>query len=83
MGKNNMCTFYRIVGPDLKSIATGLTSLVLAGLGMLPGPIIVGFIVDSSCRIWQKDKCGDKTFCQLYKTDDFRFKIHVAMGGVK
>ena len=52
-------------------------------LGLLPGPIIVGSIVDSSCDLWQTKSCGEKGFCLLYDTDSLRWKLHLYAGIIK
>ncbi|OQV15397.1 Solute carrier organic anion transporter family member 4C1 [Hypsibius exemplaris] len=79
---------YRLVDPDLKAMSTGLLLLITSAFGYLPAPIFVGAIVDSTCRLWQTSSCGEKKFCLLYDTDEFRWKFLItavcikAVGGV-
>ncbi|OQV15418.1 Solute carrier organic anion transporter family member 4C1 [Hypsibius exemplaris] len=74
---------YRIVDPDLKSLATGFSTLLMSAFGFLPGPILAGAIVDSTCKLWQVKSCGEKGFCLIYDTDDLRWKLHLVIGSVK
>lgn len=75
--------FGSVVDLDLKSMASGLSAMVMAALGFLPAPIVVGALVDTTCRLWQTKPCGEKGFCLLYNTDEFRWKLHVFAGVVK
>ncbi|XP_055338452.1 solute carrier organic anion transporter family member 2A1-like [Paramacrobiotus metropolitanus] len=71
---------FRIVDYDLKSLANAVSSLLMALFGFLPAPIIVGRLIDSACRLWQVDSCGNRGACWIYKADEFRWKLHVAVG---
>ncbi|GAV05454.1 hypothetical protein RvY_15586 [Ramazzottius varieornatus] len=79
----SVMTQYQVVGKELKSMATGLQVLLWSALGLMPGPIIVGTIVDSACDLWQTKSCGEKGFCLLYDTDSLRWKLHLYAGIIK
>lgn len=40
-----------------------------------PGPIIYGYIIDSTCLVWNY-KCGNRGNCQLYDPDEFRYHLN-------
>lgn len=65
----------RIVDPDLKNLCAGVTSVLVAAFGLLPAPIFVGAIVDSTCRLWQTKPGGGRGYCLFYDTDQFRWKF--------
>lgn len=41
----------------------------------IPYPVVYGFIVDSTCLIWEKT-CGKTGNCWLYDIDKFRYRLH-------
>ncbi|OQV15393.1 Solute carrier organic anion transporter family member 4C1 [Hypsibius exemplaris] len=71
---------FRIVDVDLKSLASGVTTVVMSAFGMLPAPIVLGKLIDSSCRLWQIDSCGTRGACWIYNADEFRWKLHAIVG---
>ncbi|OQV15395.1 Solute carrier organic anion transporter family member 5A1 [Hypsibius exemplaris] len=74
---------FRLVDYDLKSLANGMSSVLMSLFGFLPAPIIAGAIIDTACRYWQKSPCGDKGSCLLYNADQFRWKLHIIVGCIK
>ncbi|XP_055338490.1 solute carrier organic anion transporter family member 74D-like [Paramacrobiotus metropolitanus] len=74
---------YRLVSSDLKAMSTGLISLLTSAFGYLPAPIFVGAVVDSTCRLWEKTSCGEHKFCQLYDTDQFRWRFLLTAACIK
>ncbi|XP_055331984.1 solute carrier organic anion transporter family member 74D-like isoform X2 [Paramacrobiotus metropolitanus] len=74
---------FRIVDIDLKSMANGMTALLMAGLGFLPGPIIAGALFDSTCTLWQMRDNGETGYCLLYNTDAMRWKFHLFFASVR
>ena len=38
-------------------------------LSFVPGPLILGSIIDSSCLLWGKDDCGNQGNCLEYDVD--------------
>ncbi|CAC5359883.1 unnamed protein product [Mytilus coruscus] len=41
----------------------------------LPGPLISGGLIDSTCLVW-KESCGVRGSCAIYDNDVFRLKLH-------
>ncbi|OWA52226.1 Solute carrier organic anion transporter family member 5A1 [Hypsibius exemplaris] len=74
---------FRIVDKDLKSLVNGLSTFAMSALGMLPAPILLGWLIDSSCRFWQTDSCGTRGACWIYNADEFRWKFHAIVGAVR
>ncbi|XP_055338443.1 solute carrier organic anion transporter family member 3A1-like [Paramacrobiotus metropolitanus] len=74
---------FRLVDYDLKSLANGLSSVVMSLFGFLPAPIIAGAIIDTTCRYWQKSPCGDTGSCLFYNTQSFRWKLHLIVACFK
>ncbi|XP_044142967.1 solute carrier organic anion transporter family member 2B1 isoform X1 [Bufo gargarizans] len=61
----------RSVNPAEKSLAIGIQFMLLRILAWLPGPVMFGSMIDSTCTLWGK-KCGAKAACQYYNTDLLR-----------
>lgn len=47
---------------------------------LIPGPIIFGRIIDSTCLVWSY-KCGERGNCQLYDPLMFRYLLHMTSAG--
>ncbi|GAU99665.1 hypothetical protein RvY_10627-2 [Ramazzottius varieornatus] len=77
-----MLTF-RLVEPELKSMANAVSALLMSAFGYFPAPILMGAIIDSTCILWKERACGEKGSCLLYDTDQFRFRMHFAVGVCK
>ena len=43
---------YRSVEPIQRSLALGLQTLLIRGIGTVPGPIIFGYLIDITCLLW-------------------------------
>ena len=43
----------------------GMQYVLVKTIGSLPGPIILGHLLDLNCRLWQ-DICGQKGRCFVY-----------------
>ncbi|XP_075119115.1 solute carrier organic anion transporter family member 2B1 isoform X1 [Leptodactylus fuscus] len=61
----------RSVNPAEKSLAIGIQFMLLRILAWLPGPVMFGSMIDSTCILWGK-KCGAKAACQYYNKDLLR-----------
>ncbi|XP_075448894.1 solute carrier organic anion transporter family member 2B1 isoform X2 [Ascaphus truei] len=61
----------RSVRPADKSLAIGIQFMLLRILAWLPGPVMFGSMIDSTCILWGK-KCGKKAACLYYNNDLFR-----------
>ena len=49
----------------------------------IPGPIIMGALIDSTCRLWNSLACGKKGACLVYDLDGLRMKMHLYVGIIK
>lgn len=59
-----------------KAFSQGLALTVISLFALIPGPVIFGRIIDSTCLIWGF-KCGERGNCQLYDKDLFRYYVNV------
>lgn len=58
----------------------GLMLMLTSLFALIPGPIIYGYIIDSTCIVWSND-CGKDGTCELYDQKSFRLHLNlVAMG---
>lgn len=71
---------FSAVEPRDKSISQGLTLFLTSLFALIPGPIIFGRIIDSTCLSWTF-KCGQQGNCQLYDSIKFRYNLHYAAAG--
>lgn len=62
----------RSVPESQRCFALGINWFVLRLLGSVPGPIIIGAIIDQSCILWN-EQCGKRTFC--WKYDNFLLSV--------
>lgn len=76
------CIFFSAVEPRDKSFSQGFTLFLISLFGLIPGPIIFGRLIDSSCLSWAF-KCGRQGNCQLYDSIKFRHLLHYAAAGFK
>ncbi|XP_068122680.1 solute carrier organic anion transporter family member 2B1 [Hyperolius riggenbachi] len=63
----------RSVNPAEKSLAIGIHFMLLRILAWLPGPVMFGSMIDSTCILWGK-KCGSKAACQYYNNNLLRLR---------
>lgn len=67
----------RSVEPRDKNFAMGLAGMIFSVFAFIPYPMIYGFIIDSTCLVWEK-ACGKTGNCWLYDMDKFRVYLHVS-----
>ncbi|XP_030049280.1 solute carrier organic anion transporter family member 4C1 [Microcaecilia unicolor] len=65
----------RCVPDKQRSFALGVQWLFVRLLGSIPGPILFGITIDSSCILWQIDQCGDKGACWTYDNSKMAFLL--------
>ena len=58
--------FCRTVLKDQRSVAVSLQFIVLRCLGGIPGPIILGSLIDHSCIFWKQDCSQNVGACLMY-----------------
>lgn len=59
-----------------KAFSQGLALTVISLFALIPGPVIFGRIIDSTCVVWGQ-KCGQRGDCQLYDKDLFRYYVNI------
>lgn len=73
----NILINYRSVSTEDKSFAQGLTLMMLSLFALIPGPIIFGRLIDSSCLVWTEE-CDSTGNCQFYDQATFRKRVNIA-----
>ncbi|XP_053691720.1 solute carrier organic anion transporter family member 74D [Sabethes cyaneus] len=71
----NLLVNYRCVAKEDKSFTQGLILMMISLFALIPGPIIYGRIIDSTCLVWTEE-CGTRGNCQLYDQRLFRYYIN-------
>lgn len=71
----NVLVNYRVVAVQDKSFSQGLMLMMLSLFALIPGPIIFGWIIDSTCLVWNY-KCGKLGNCQMYDRARFRISMN-------
>uniref|UniRef100_A0A1A9ZK73 Solute carrier organic anion transporter family member n=1 Tax=Glossina pallidipes TaxID=7398 RepID=A0A1A9ZK73_GLOPL len=72
----NILVNYRAVSPKDKSFAQGLSLMMISLFALIPGPIVYGRIIDSTCLVWTKT-CTGTGNCQLYDQTTFRYAVNL------
>lgn len=65
----------RCVEDHEKPFALGIQWVFIRLLGMIPGPVLVGWVLDQSCLIWSGGSCGSSGSCLLYSHDQMAVGI--------
>lgn len=50
--------------------------MLISLFALIPGPILYGYIIDSTCLKWNY-KCGNRGNCQLYNQTTFRYYLNL------
>ncbi|XP_060666847.1 solute carrier organic anion transporter family member 4C1 [Drosophila nasuta] len=66
---------YRAVSTEDKSFAQGLALMMISLFALIPGPIIFGRIIDSTCLVWTQT-CNGTGNCQLHDQTRFRYSVN-------
>ncbi|XP_035775439.1 solute carrier organic anion transporter family member 74D-like [Anopheles albimanus] len=72
----NLLVNYRCVSKQDKSFTQGLILMMISLFALIPGPIIYGRIIDSTCLVWT-EACGKRGNCQLHDQKLFRYYINI------
>lgn len=59
-----------------KALTHGMGLTLMSFFALIPGPILFGRIIDSTCKIWT-EKCGERGNCLLYDQDQFRYWVNL------
>ncbi|KAF2368549.1 Organic anion transporter polypeptide OATP [Trinorchestia longiramus] len=73
--------FLRSLNEEDRALALGIMTVFFSMFAFIPGPIIMGAIVDSACLVWDT-KCGEQGNCWLYDADKFRLLMHLVTGSL-
>ena len=58
--------FYRSVAKEQKSLAIGIYLLITRVLAWIPGPLVYGALIDSTCLYWGKKPCTNRAYCKVW-----------------
>uniref|UniRef100_A0A8D0C2Z1 Solute carrier organic anion transporter family member n=1 Tax=Salvator merianae TaxID=96440 RepID=A0A8D0C2Z1_SALMN len=65
----------RCVPDRNRSFALGVQMLFLRIMGTIPGPILFGVAIDSTCTLWDIDNCGVKGACWTYNNHKMAYML--------
>ncbi|XP_010177455.1 PREDICTED: solute carrier organic anion transporter family member 4C1, partial [Mesitornis unicolor] len=65
----------RCVPDKQRSFALGVQSVFLRLLGTIPGPILFGVAIDSSCTLWDINECKTKGACWVYDNERMAYLL--------
>lgn len=68
---------YRCVSKQDKSVTQGLILMLISLFALIPGPILFGRIIDSTCLVWTEQCSGRRGNCQMYDQRQFRYYINL------
>lgn len=75
----------RCIPEKQKSFALGIQWIVVRTLGAIPGPIVLGSLMDQACLLWQSEDQGS---CFLYENSQMSYYtlinciIYKVLGGI-
>uniref|UniRef100_A0A1B0GL27 Solute carrier organic anion transporter family member n=1 Tax=Lutzomyia longipalpis TaxID=7200 RepID=A0A1B0GL27_LUTLO len=78
----NVLVNYRAVSVEDKSFTQGLVLMMFSLFGLIPGPILYGWIIDQTCMVWNY-RCEEIGNCQVYNQRDFRIYVNSTAIGMK
>lgn len=73
----NILVNYRCVSSQDKSVTQGLFLMLVSLFALIPGPIMYGRIIDSTCLVWTQSS-GRLGNCQLYDQRLFRYYVNLS-----
>ncbi|XP_069608341.1 solute carrier organic anion transporter family member 4C1 isoform X2 [Ranitomeya imitator] len=65
----------RCVPDKQRSFALGVQWSFIRLLGSIPGPIVFGVVIDSSCILWNLNECGSQGACWTYNNSSISYKL--------
>ncbi|XP_077318460.1 solute carrier organic anion transporter family member 4C1 [Lithobates pipiens] len=65
----------RCVPDKQRSFALGVQWSLIRLLGSIPGPILFGVVIDSSCILWNLNECEVKGACWIYNNSNISYKL--------
>ncbi|KAK3587808.1 hypothetical protein CHS0354_042772 [Potamilus streckersoni] len=79
---------FRCVPNKMRSMALGISILIVRLLGTTPGPVLLGSIIDKTCQVWESKGGNDIGACWVYNSFDMGVSLIVwwivlkATGGI-
>lgn len=64
----------RCVPDSQKSFALSIEFFFVQLIGTIPGPLLIGYFIDTSCLLWNEE-CGERKFCWLYDNASMTYWI--------
>uniref|UniRef100_A0A8C3U077 Solute carrier organic anion transporter family member n=1 Tax=Catharus ustulatus TaxID=91951 RepID=A0A8C3U077_CATUS len=61
----------RSIQPEDKSFAVGIQFMLLRVLAWMPGPVLYGSAIDTTCMLWER-RCERRAACRYYDNTLFR-----------
>ncbi|NXI04634.1 SO2B1 protein, partial [Pachycephala philippinensis] len=61
----------RSIQPEDKSFAVGIQFMLLRVLAWMPGPVLYGSAIDTTCILWER-RCDRRAACRYYNNTLFR-----------
>jgi cbb3-type cytochrome oxidase subunit 3 len=75
-------TIGSIDSKEMNPIGLGMKQFFMNGLGTIPGPILFGSVIDSTCTYWHTDQ-NDQRVCKIYNNQQFAFGFGILGVGFK
>ncbi|KAJ8308424.1 hypothetical protein KUTeg_013298 [Tegillarca granosa] len=72
----------RCVPDEHRALGLGLQWVALRLLGTIPGPVLTGYVIDTSCSVWQ-DLCGEQGSCWFYDRQEMSWRLFTWWCAVK
>ncbi|NWX63641.1 SO2B1 protein, partial [Promerops cafer] len=63
----------RSIQPEDKSFAVGIQFMLLRVLAWMPGPVLYGSAIDTTCLLWER-RCARRAACRYYDNSLFRHR---------
>lgn len=76
------CTIGCIDSREMNSIGLGFKQFFMNAFGTIPGPILFGTVIDSTCKYWHND-LKDQRVCKIYNNQQFAFAFGMLGVGFK
>ena len=71
----NLLVHVRCVDKEDKALGMAIQEISLALVAFIPGELMFGWLVDSTCTLWTETGCGKTGNCLGYDLPDFRTKL--------
>ncbi|XP_039249918.2 solute carrier organic anion transporter family member 2A1-like [Styela clava] len=71
----------RSVSQADKAFGIGIAFMVTRILAWIPGPMIYGKAIDSTCLYWATSSCSDKGYCRVYDSNAYRTTFYSIIVG--